>query len=45
MYDCILWCRRDREECCAIGVGPKITFIINIKSMLYCLDFLVVFIF
>lgn len=23
MYVCILWYRRDREECCAIGVGPK----------------------
>lgn len=23
VYDCILWHRRDREECCAIGVGPK----------------------
>lgn len=23
MYDCIIWYRRDRGECCAIGVGPK----------------------
>lgn len=22
-YDCILWYRRDREECCAVVVGPK----------------------